>query len=82
MKVREKFILISVVVVAAIVGIALFWSPILWTFVLVIPLILLGVFDIFQKSHTIRRNFPLIGRARYILESIRPEIMQYFEVGS
>ncbi|WP_417370904.1 FMN-binding glutamate synthase family protein [Gelidibacter japonicus] len=78
MKVREKFILISIIVVVAIVGIALFWSPILWAFVIILPLIILGVFDIFQKSHTIRRNFPLIGRARYMLESIRPEIMQYF----
>ncbi|HUH28902.1 FMN-binding glutamate synthase family protein [Gelidibacter sp.] len=78
MKVREQFILISVIVVVAIVGIALFWSPILWAFIIILPLIMLGVFDIFQKSHTIRRNFPLIGRARYMLESIRPEIMQYF----
>lgn len=78
MKVREKFILISIIVVVAIVGIALFWGPILWAFVIILPLIILGVFDIFQKSHTIRRNFPLIGRARYMLESIRPEIMQYF----
>ena len=38
----------------------------------------MGVFDIFQKSHTIRRNYPVIGRFRYMLESIRPEIMQYF----
>lgn len=78
MKVREKFILISIIIVAAIVGIALVWPPILWAFVLILPLIMLGVFDIFQTSHTIRRNFPLIGRARYMLESIRPEIMQYF----
>lgn len=78
MKVREIFILISVITVVAIVGISFLWSPILWAFLIVIPLIIMGLFDIFQKSHTIRRNFPLIGRFRYILESIRPEIMQYF----
>ncbi|MCL4129081.1 UNVERIFIED_CONTAM: hypothetical protein GTU68_051341 [Idotea baltica] len=38
----------------------------------------MGIFDLLQKKHTIRRNFPLIGRFRYVLESIRPEIMQYF----
>ncbi|MCL4155704.1 UNVERIFIED_CONTAM: hypothetical protein GTU68_052006 [Idotea baltica] len=38
----------------------------------------MGVFDLLQKKHTIRRNFPLIGRFRYVLESVRPEIMQYF----
>ncbi len=78
MKVREKFILISVILVVAIVGIAFVWSPILWLYIIVLPLIMLGVFDIFQKKHTIRRNFPVLGRFRYILESIRPEIMQYF----
>jgi len=78
MKVREQFILISIIVVLTIVGISLFWLPVLWIFLLVGPLIVMGVFDILQKKHTIRRNFPLIGRFRYILESIRPEIMQYF----
>lgn len=78
MKVREQFILISIVTVLAIVGISFLWRPILWLFILVGPLVVLGTFDILQKRHTIRRNFPLIGRFRYILESIRPEIMQYF----
>jgi len=31
-----------------------------------------------QTKHAIKRNFPVIGRMRYVLESIRPEIMQYF----
>jgi len=37
-----------------------------------------GLKDMNQTSHTILRNFPVIGRMRYILESIRPEIRQYF----
>lgn len=78
MKVREQFIIISVIVIVIIAGIALFWPPILWVLLLVGPLVLMGLFDIVQKKHTIRRNFPLIGRFRYVLESIRPEIMQYF----
>lgn len=78
MKVREQFILLSIIAVVVIIGIAYFWSPILWLFLLVGPLILMGVFDIVQKHHTIRRNFPVIGRFRYVLESIRPEIQQYF----
>ncbi|MCM4152827.1 FMN-binding glutamate synthase family protein [Arenibacter sp. N53] len=78
MKVRERFILISTIIVIAIICMSLFWPRILWSFILVGPLVLMGVFDIFQKRHTIRRNFPLIGRFRYVLESIRPEIMQYF----
>ncbi|MRH99693.1 FMN-binding glutamate synthase family protein [Kriegella sp. EG-1] len=78
MKVREKFIIIAIIVVVVIGAISFIWQPILWLFLVVGPLIIMGVFDILQKSHTIRRNFPLIGRFRYMLESIRPEIMQYF----
>ena len=42
------------------------------------PLILLGLYDIIQKQKTILRNFPVIGHFRFLLESIRPEIQQYF----
>ena len=78
MKVREKFIIIALILLALIFGIAYVWQPVLWSLILIAPLILMGLFDIFQKKHAIRRNFPVIGRMRYVLESIRPEIMQYF----
>ena len=42
------------------------------------PLIILGMFDITQKSHSILRNFPVLGHMRFLLEEIRPEIYQYF----
>ena len=41
-------------------------------------LFILGCYDILQKKHTILRNFPLFGHIRYMLETIRPEIQQYF----
>lgn len=78
MKARKYFIIIAIVTVLIILAISLVWTPFLWAFLLVVPLIVMGIFDIFQTSHTVRRNFPLIGRFRYLLESIRPEIMQYF----
>jgi glutamate synthase domain-containing protein 2 len=37
-----------------------------------------GHMDINQKSHTILRNFPVLGNFRYLMEVIRPEIRQYF----
>jgi glutamate synthase (ferredoxin) len=33
--------------------------------------------DLFQKEHAILRNFPVVGHARYWLESIGPELRQY-----
>src|SRR5687767_5360170 len=38
----------------------------------------MGVIDMLQTQQTIRRNFPLLGRMRYLFELIRPEIQQYF----
>jgi glutamate synthase domain-containing protein 2 len=75
---RKAFISTSIIFVIVISVISFFWINFLWVFVLVIPPILLGVIDILQKKQTIRRNFPLFGRFRYLLEAIRPEINQYF----
>lgn len=44
-------------------------------------LILIGVLDLSQKEHAVRRNYPIIGNMRYLLESVRPEIRQYFFEG-
>lgn len=37
-----------------------------------------GVIDLTQTRHAIRRNYPVVGNLRFIFESIRPEIRQYF----
>ncbi len=50
----------------------------IWLLLPVLPLILLGLYDIFQKKHAILRNFPVIGHLRYFFEFISPEIQQYF----
>ena len=51
---------------------------VLWMLVVVGPLLLIGLYDSLQRQHAILRNFPLIGRGRYLFEAIRPEIQQYF----
>ena len=57
---------------------SLLWPPVLWGLVVIAPLIALGMRDALQRQHTILRNFPLIGHARYLMEIARPEIQQYF----
>ena len=37
----------------------------------------IGLKDIHQKSHAIRRNFPVLGNLRYVFETVRPELHQY-----
>ena len=41
-------------------------------------LLLVGIYDVLQTKHAIRRNFPIVGHLRYWLETIGPEIRQYF----
>lgn len=49
-----------------------------WVLLLTAPIIGIGTWDMLQQKHAILRNYPIIGHFRYILESVRPEIMQYF----
>ncbi|MBQ0116870.1 MAG: FMN-binding glutamate synthase family protein [Flavobacterium sp.] len=37
--------------------------------------------DTFQTKHSIRKNYPLVGRLRYLFEAFRPEFRQYFFEG-
>lgn len=51
-----------------------FW----WAMIIIAPLVLMGFYDAFQIKHAITRNFPLLGRSRYIAEWLRPKLYQYF----
>eukprot|EP00903_Cladosiphon_okamuranus_P000732 g730.t1 len=42
------------------------------------PIVLLGLYDMFQDKHAIMRNFPILGRGRYVMEELRPKLYQYF----
>lgn len=44
----------------------------------ILTLIILWLIDRFQTKHALRRNFPIIGRFRWVAESLRPKIVQYF----
>lgn len=40
-----------------------------------------GLQDMKQRSHAVRRNYPVLGNVRYILETVRPELRQYIVEG-
>ncbi len=75
---RRWFYAVSTLLLLAIALTAWFWSPVLWSLVVVLPLVFMGLHDAIQREHTIKRNFPLLGRLRYLFEMLRPEIQQYF----
>ncbi len=76
--VRKFFLQFAVYGSLAIAGFGYFYPGVLWVWVLWGPLMVLGFQDYLQKTQAVRRNFPLIGRVRYLFELIRPEINQYF----
>jgi glutamate synthase domain-containing protein 2 len=75
---RQIFVLFSIISIFTISILSYFNIYFLWAGLFIFPIILLGIFDMLQTKKTIRRNFPVLGRFRYLLESIRPEIQQYF----
>ena len=50
----------------------------LWALTLVTALLsLVGINDLLQTRQAVRRNYPILGNIRYLVEGIRPEIRQY-----
>lgn len=78
MLVRTQFLIFAIVIPLLTLLLAHFWSPAIWLLVIFVPLICLGAYDILQTKHTILRLYPVIGHLRFLFESIRPEIQQYF----
>jgi glutamate synthase domain-containing protein 2 len=51
-----------------------------WIVVAVVAgaVVAVGVYDVAQRRHSILRNYPILGHARFALEAVRPELQQYF----
>ena len=78
MTVRKIFIACAIGAPILILLLSMVWKPLFWLFLIAAPIIALGLWDITQSKHSILRLYPVIGHFRYMLESIRPEIQQYF----
>ncbi|MCD2193728.1 FMN-binding glutamate synthase family protein [Actinomycetospora endophytica] len=64
----------ALTVLAAAVGSAAWWVLL----GVVGVLLLVGVYDVLQRRHSLLRNYPVVGHLRFLLERIRPELQQYF----
>jgi len=50
----------------------------LWSLIVLLVLVVCtAIHDVFQRKHTILRNFPVIGHLRYLIEKLGPELRQY-----
>ncbi|WP_447765597.1 FMN-binding glutamate synthase family protein [Sphingopyxis panaciterrae] len=64
-------------VLLALAAFAAWWAPARWTLLLWVPLFLLALYDAVQRRHSLRRNFPLIARVRWLFEALRPFLYAY-----
>src|SRR5699024_8373051 len=67
------------VVITLLVGVVLaLWAP-WWLLLWLLPVALgvIGLCDL-RSSRNVLRNYPIIGRIRFLMEFVRPEIRQYF----
>ncbi|MFL5754566.1 MAG: FMN-binding glutamate synthase family protein [Bacteroidia bacterium] len=75
---RNQFIFLSLLTLAACAALVWFWHPFAWALIVIVPVIVVGFFDMMQTHHSLMRNYPLLGRMRWTAEWLRPKVYQYF----
>ena len=77
-RIRTKVLWAVIVLAVLVVLLAIVFSP-WWLLaeIVLVPLVLLGIYDYFQPKHSILRNYPLAGRMRFLMEGMGPELHQY-----
>lgn len=74
----SRYAVFAICIVFTLATLPLIHHQWLWPFTLITGLLsLIGLFDLLQKRHAVRRNYPILGNIRYLVETIRPEIRQY-----
>lgn len=74
----QRFLIIAAVALALVGGAGWIWHPAWWAYLLLVPIVLIGLYDLYFSTNTILRNFPFLGHFRYLSLRISPEINQYF----
>jgi len=75
---RQIFVIIIISLLALVAMLGSYYPPFFGLYIFLVPVAVVGFYDMAQTGHTIRRNFPILGHFRYFFEMIRPEINQYF----
>jgi glutamate synthase domain-containing protein 2 len=75
---RKAFVAVAAFLVAFTIMLGLYHPFFWWTFIFTGPVVVLGIYDLYQPKHSIVRNYPVVGRLRYFMEELRPKVYQYF----
>lgn len=74
----SRYAFLAVCIVVTLASLPFLRTHFIWPITLATGVLsLLGLFDLLQNAHAVRRNYPILGRIRYLVEGIRPEIRQY-----
>lgn len=76
---RNEFLILAIASFLCVIAAA--WMidlRFIWLFAIWLPITSWGAYDMIQKPRAIARNFPVLGRMRYVAEWFRPKIYQYF----
>ncbi|WP_203295454.1 FMN-binding glutamate synthase family protein [Luteirhabdus pelagi] len=73
---RKGFIITSNILVLAVTAIIILYPLLWWLALVLLPFLILGLFDFFQKSDNIRRTYPLFGRITNFLEKQRHVVQE------
>lgn len=75
---NKKLLKFSLIALALIILLSFLSSLFLWLILVELIIVAVWIYDIKQTSHSLWRNYPVIGRFRWLLEELRPPIRQYF----
>jgi glutamate synthase domain-containing protein 2 len=76
---RKLFLIAGIGLVAALAALSIFiWSGFWWLTAAAVLFLFWGIYDMVQPKHSIMRNYPVFGRARWVMEALRPKLYQYF----
>ncbi len=77
---RFSALITAIVTASAAIVLVMITGAVAWIVVaaIAVAITLIGVYDLIQLRHSVLRNYPILGHARFMLEGIRPELQQYF----
>lgn len=74
---RNSLLFAGLAGTTAVIAIGFEHPAALWLLALFAPLLIVGLIDLFQPHHSLRRNFPVSARFRWFFEWLRPFLRSY-----
>lgn len=76
---RKVFIYFCIATISlSLLGAIFLWKGFWYILAFFLIVLLWGLVDMMQTRHSVIRNFPVFGRARWMMEFLRPKFYQYF----